>query len=228
MYIRMVRFHYSCYKKLFMKITFNFTVLKLLLFQKQLFLIYSCLFLILAQNLVQIQNLSYCAEELNETIIDNENSNLSSQTKMIGLALFVTTVICYYWCIVYKGGGTFPPTFNLETVPFSNLSTISNEEQICLTNTHMPTGEHFSSGTEILIKEKNLMLKDTDWVSGKLYKSLSLHDQQITKQFNLQAEYIEELTHKYENKTILINGTPDKFNSFDSWVVQNENEKEIN
>lgn len=197
-------------------------ILKLLHFQKQLLFIFSCFIIFSFQNF-STQNISYCLEELDEKLIEKKDSISELQkTKLIGIGLFLTTVILF-WIYVSTSSspGDFPILNHIE--PLSSTSSLSHTlDNIIVTQEieTQTTGKFYSSPNGIIEQTKRNLITENDWVAGNAYRSLDTHCQRIINDNNIRAEYIEEINEKYFTKRITVNGQPDTFIPFDRWLVQ--------
>lgn len=197
-------------------------ILKLLHFQKQLLFIFSCFIIFSFQNF-STQNISYCLEELDEKLIEKKDSISELQkTKLIGIGLFLTTVILFWiYVSTSSSSGDFPILNHIE--PLSSTSSLSHTlDNIIVTQEieTQTTGKFYSSPNGIIEQTKRNLITENDWVAGNAYRSLDTHCQRIINDNNIRAEYIEEINEKYFAKRITVNGQPDTFIPFDRWLVQ--------
>jgi len=207
-------------------------ILKLFPYQNYCFFIFNILLVLLFQNIINFQTITYCLEEIQEKIIDKTTSDTAAIAttpeeqnfnKIIAFGLFLGTFFIF-WLYCFKLGGGNSPTI----IPIdSNIpsSTIQNNALEMLSNeNNMIQDEHFTSVDKIF-KGNDLIIADNDWVKGSLYKDLFLHDKRIVEQTIYQAEYIEEINKQFRDKKILINGQNATFRPYDSWLYDAMNNK---
>jgi len=197
-------------------------IIKLLYFQKQLLFIFSCFIMFSFQHF-STQNILYCSEELDEKLIEKKELISEFQTtKLIGLGLFLSTVIIY-WIYVSTSSspGDFPIQNSLEPL-LSSSSLSTNLDNIIVTQEieTQTAGKFYSSSYGIIEQTKRSLITENDWVAGNAYRSLDDHCQRIINDNNMRSEYIEEINKKYFTKQITVNGQPDTFIPFDRWLVQ--------